>query len=829
MTAAAAHNRLEFFCSYSHVDSSYRVDMETGLALLTHGGTAHLWTDQEILSGDSLSKDIYEQMDRTDIFVFLLSPNFLSSQACIDEWEYAWIRASEGHPIKRVPIIVRECAWKEFLAKYDDDPLVLPNDGKPVSAWADKDTAWYQVYLGIARVVDEMSSRHEPKSEFRQSLNTTDFIADRNIELEDIYVFPRLISTNIAEAGQRRSNAVVVDEKDLLALDFVLIHGPEKSGKTSLASHIYMRLVENQRPVLLLTPPPAGKQLQRFISDEFSQQYTGEFSDWLKLPDKTVVIDNIPESNRGIRLLEIAREWFDRILLVIPTETYLKMFFDDARITDFSRFEIAPLSLRQQETLIRRRLSLSADARPLTDGYVDQVGNEINAIIISDRIVPRYPFYVLSILQTQESYMPSSMAITSYAHCYFALILAKLIQAGVSNADDEINACFNFAGHLAYAIYKHRQSEVVQDFDFASFLDDYNARYIIRDTLINRLKHAEFGIINERGTFRNEYIYYFMLGKYLASNRNATDPIIAELCTSSHQEEMRLTLLFTIHHTEDLQIIDDVLANTRAILEGVDAATLSRDETKRFTDILAQLPETVLSSDPVATNRNQLLDVQDQFAELEISAEDIESQELDTATENALAEIGRFFGNSGILGQVLRTKHGNLEIRKIEEIIETIVDAGLRLVAMSLLNQQQVEEIRDHVQSALPDLNTDDINQTLDTLMFLWVCGNLNHISTTINVKEIHTLFIRIIARHDTPAYDLVGFLCALDSAEELNERLRNDLRKMLADHDDVFARRVLSLATQTYMNTHQSAVHIERSVCDLLGIQYEARNIRLD
>ena len=595
MVVVPDYRPTEIFCSYSHADADYREDMKKSLALLMQDGTAQIWTDQEIVPGHSLSKEIYERMDRTHIFVFLLSPDFLDSQACIEEWEYARTKARTGHPVSRIPIVIRQCPWKEFLDKYDEDLLALPQDGKPVSTFVNKDEAWYQVYQGIAKVITELRSAYVSKPEFLNSINTTEFISDKNIRLEDIYIFPRLIATNAAENNQRRSTTISTDENGLLATDFALIHGDVKSGKSSLAKHIYMWLIARERPVLLLTPPPPGKQLRRFIADEFNQQYSGDFSEWLKLPDKTLIIDRIPVSKRGIDLLDIARELFDRVILIIPTETYLTMFFDDTRLTDFKRFEIACLSLSQQEDLIRRRLALLADGRPLTDGYIDQIEKDINSIIISDRIVPRYPFYVLSVLQTQETYMPSNMAITSYVHCYYALILAKIIQAGVSNADDEINACFNFASHLAYATYLHKLCEQNQNFDFDAFLDDYNSRYIIRNSIINRLKHPEFGIIDEHGTFRAEYIYYYMLGKYLASNHAIAAPIIASLCSSTHQEDSCLTLLFTIHHTDDSGIIDDLLENARTVLEGINSATLSQDETKRFTDILARLPDTVLS------------------------------------------------------------------------------------------------------------------------------------------------------------------------------------------------------------------------------------------
>ena len=91
-------------------------------------------------------------MDEADILVFLLSPDFIASDECMKEWEYAKQLVARGKPIFRIPIILRECAWQDLLR--NDDIKALPNDGKPVATFDDKDTAWMQVYEGIKAVLE---------------------------------------------------------------------------------------------------------------------------------------------------------------------------------------------------------------------------------------------------------------------------------------------------------------------------------------------------------------------------------------------------------------------------------------------------------------------------------------------------------------------------------------------------------------------------------------------------------------------------------------------------------------------------------------------------
>ena len=124
--------------------------------------------------------------------------------------------------------------------------------------------------------------------------------------------------------------------------------------------------------------------------------------------------------------------------------------------------------------MIRKRLQLlETPDRPVTDGLIDQVEAQVDSVVISNKVVSRYPFYVLSILQTHESNMPMNMTITSYGHCYYVLIVASLIRAGVSRSDHAINACLNFAEQLSFAIYDHRAERPNETFDFPAFERTY--------------------------------------------------------------------------------------------------------------------------------------------------------------------------------------------------------------------------------------------------------------------------------------------------------------------------------------------------------------------
>ena len=123
------------------------------------------------------------------------------------------------------------------------------------------------------------------------------------------------------------------------------------------------------------------------------------------------------------------------------------------------------------------------DGEPVTDGRIDQIENHVNSIITSKRIVPRYPFFVLSILQTYETFLPE-MHVTSYGYCYHVLIVTNLVKSGIPRTDDGTGTAFIFAERLAFALYLNHENGTA--FDFQDFVREYKIKFIIPDAILSR-------------------------------------------------------------------------------------------------------------------------------------------------------------------------------------------------------------------------------------------------------------------------------------------------------------------------------------------------------
>ncbi len=807
---------VKLFYSYSHGDADQREQMEKSLSLLREQGYLQEWCDEAILPGERLSKEIRDEMDQADIIAFLLSRSFIDSVECRKEWNYAKRLADHGKRLFLIPIILSDCPWLDFLG--DDDFKALPKDGKAINRYRTKDTAWLEVYEGIKLVVNEVRQTFAPNPEFleEKGIEKTDFISDEYIALKELFVFLRMTCISPEEAAST-SPRVISSREQLMDINHVLVHGQEKSGKTALARHLYLSLIEEAKPVLLLDSTELSRRPnENFIRNAYHAQFSGDYHLWKQQGDKTLILDNMTTTARSLELIGNAKDIFDRIIVTVSSDVFYSYYMDEPRIADFQVMKLEPLTRSQQEELIRKRLSLADIGQPITDGLVDQIETDVNSVILSDRIVPRYPFYVLAILQSREKYMPD-FSITSYGHCYFVLIMASLIQAGIPE-DKQVNTCFNFAEHLAFAIYQHRAKIPTTLFDFSSFVLKYKDKFYIEQSIIGRLMDSQNGIIGRDGSFRTEYMYYYFLGKFLAGNNALGKSVIEEMRSNSHVFSNYLTILFTIHHSRDNELIDHILEGTISALEATPSATLVPEETERFRSIVEELPDNILSEASVEESREMQRDLQDEF-----NGDDFDASITtpDSVKQPRAIAIHRILKNNKIMGQVLRNMHGNLEKNKIQEIIATIADSGLRLVNLILKDEKEIIRYARFVASKTPDLQVSEARLILESLSFLWTMINLEQIVETINVPEVREAIDAIVEKSGTPAYDLIGYFSQLDSATQLSERERNRLNYLLNKHDDVFISRIVAIRTQLYMNTHRSPAPIQQSMCARLGIQY--------
>lgn len=138
------------FISYSHKDAAFRHKLEVHLAVLKRDGIIETFFDGDIHPGEGLDASIKRELRDADIFVALASPEYLHSNYCfVKEYKYALGRAARK-TMHVVVAVIRPCGWKHTrMGHYK----ALPEDGKEVTTWGNRDSAFEDIVNGVRRVV----------------------------------------------------------------------------------------------------------------------------------------------------------------------------------------------------------------------------------------------------------------------------------------------------------------------------------------------------------------------------------------------------------------------------------------------------------------------------------------------------------------------------------------------------------------------------------------------------------------------------------------------------------------------------------------------------
>jgi N-acetyl-anhydromuramyl-L-alanine amidase AmpD len=145
---------VKLFYSYAHEDEEFRKELVKHLSILRRKGIIEDWHDRKIVPGQEWKAEIDKGMEAAHVILLLVSSAFLTSDYCYDiELKYAMDRHARGDA-HVIPIILRPVDWKG--APFDH-LQALPPGAKPITKWRPKDEAFFEVALGIRKVVDQLT------------------------------------------------------------------------------------------------------------------------------------------------------------------------------------------------------------------------------------------------------------------------------------------------------------------------------------------------------------------------------------------------------------------------------------------------------------------------------------------------------------------------------------------------------------------------------------------------------------------------------------------------------------------------------------------------
>lgn len=144
---------IELFFSYAHEDEELRNELAKHLRLLERRKVISAWHDRRIGAGKEWEQEIDTRLNQAHLILLLVSSDFLASDYCYDvEMKRAMERHETGDA-RVIPVILRDVDWRGApFSKLN----ALPTDGKPVTAWPNRDAAFTSIEEGIKKAAEEL-------------------------------------------------------------------------------------------------------------------------------------------------------------------------------------------------------------------------------------------------------------------------------------------------------------------------------------------------------------------------------------------------------------------------------------------------------------------------------------------------------------------------------------------------------------------------------------------------------------------------------------------------------------------------------------------------
>ncbi len=156
--------KINIFTVYNMQDRDVMLYLLLHLKPLEKDFKISIWQNDAIYSGQQWKPQIASPLNRADIFLLLVSNDFMHSEFIKqDEFKMVIDRYKESKSLV-IPILLDDCPWDTDF-KFDDYNFNLnelhffPEDGKPISDWNTADLAFKQVIGHVKREITSFTEK----------------------------------------------------------------------------------------------------------------------------------------------------------------------------------------------------------------------------------------------------------------------------------------------------------------------------------------------------------------------------------------------------------------------------------------------------------------------------------------------------------------------------------------------------------------------------------------------------------------------------------------------------------------------------------------------
>ena len=432
---------------------------------------------------------------------------------------------------------------------------------------------------------------------------------------------------------------------------------------------------------------------------------------------------------------------------------------------------IKPLGYLKRNELVKKFYSTyNVNASTLQQQVLlEQVktGFDVVENFLGKEYMPSYPIYILSILLSNTKIQGTTLEQTSYGYCYEALITCALMTC----VDDKskIDLYYNVLMNLAHFVYT-KNGKSISEKDFSDFYKEYQDTYIAqgyKETRNNLLKCNLLKCTDDYYyKFSYNYIYYFLVAKYMADNIHSEKGVndILDLCVNIHDEQKANILVFIAHHIKNPQFIEATQLALTSALEMQDPVTLKRDD--KYYTLLNELCESLKKEivvpeekiDPEKERENMLRKMDER--EKHMSKDNVDPNNLPIEIQN----MNKSLRSIEVVGQIVKNRQGSLPKMDIKAMIMQMYETAFRTIGYfgSIIEADKAQMIDDIIKNKKDGISNDEIKKKLDTFFEItslnFCLFVFSRIINSVGTKDLRATFTQVAEEIGSPAAKLVSF-----------------------------------------------------------------------
>ena len=679
-----------------------------------------------------------------------------------------------------------------------------------------------RVNLNQERKMDEF--RHN--SDFLKSLKRMS-IPIHNSEnvkmtLDEFFVYPDLERINKRQLKVDEdftdSSSIIEDSQYHL----VMLEGDDQCGKTSLLNMYYLRFVDKYMyPIIIQGKNLINDNLDKIIGKASDDQYCSEDKEkYLQngMEKKILIVDDFDECPLNDtckkKLIDQFLNRFSKVIITTKeNENVASSYFLMEKKKTLAA-HIKPLGHVKRNELVKKfYLTYDVNSSSIQkQALLERVkaGFDMVENFLGKEYIPSFPIYILSILLSNTKMQNSSLEQTSYGYCYEALITCALLSCVTDKS--KIDRYYNVLTNLAYHIYKKNGRPISED-DFSQFYDKYQEVYYsqsYKEVKSNLLKCNLLRCTDDYYyKFSYNYIYYFLVAKYMAENMHCKDGLddIMTLCENIHDEQKANILIFIAHHIKNPQFVEATQLALMSALDNQKPVSLNRDDDyyKLLNEICESLKKEIVKPteeiDP-EREREKILQKRDENERL-IPDDKVDPNSLPIEIQN----MNKSLRSNEVVGQIVKNRQGSLPKPDIKTMVMELYGAAFRTIGYfgTIIESEREHVIEDVISNKKEGIPNSEIIKKIDSFLEL---SSLNFclfvfskVINSVGSKELRATFSQIADEIGTPAAKLVSFSiisCFSKLAIPELESLVNELK------DNPVAMSIIRARVRSYLyNNH--------------------------